>query len=142
MINDKPKAMQVFVPSTDKESLMREVQDSYRPEAAKAVVDDCYLGYIKLDELRALLEKLAESDTSESDGHDLSTYQKTCRTIVAECLACREPKLCSLAVEYLDVSSFSLEWPFRILKALQFRTTELNSMITHLLWVMLKGVNE
>ena len=104
------KILQVFVPSTDKDSLMREVTDGqFRPEAAKAIVDDCYLGYVKIRELRAVLETLSSTDTCLDE---VSPEHMTCRAIVAECLACRSQELCNLAVEYMAVSLLSLSTPY------------------------------
>ena len=89
---------------------MREVTDGqFRPEAAKAIVDDCYLGYVKIRELRAVLETLASTDTCLDE---VSPEHMTCRAIVAECLACRSQELCNLAVEYMAVGLSSLSIPY------------------------------
>lgn len=54
---------QVYIPPTDKELLFKHLRLEHRIEAAKALVDDTYLGYVTLEELAQQLRELClESD--------------------------------------------------------------------------------
>lgn len=87
-----------MLPSTDKDTLFRELRESYLPETAKAVVDDCYLGHISFPDLQQLLEELS-AGRSENGREKHITAAFT--AILAECFACRDVALINLATEYL-----------------------------------------
>ena len=92
--------VQVVLPPIDKEVLLRELRTHHQVETAKAVVDDCYLGYIKFEELREVLEEFSAGRT-EAGKEDRVTA--AFRGLLAECLACRNAELAALAVEYIEV---------------------------------------
>lgn len=93
--------MQLTLPSTDKDTLFRELRESCLPETAKAIVDDCYLGYIRFADLQQLLEELSSGRTADGRAGRTTT---AFTTILAECFACRNVDMIDLAAEYLKAS--------------------------------------
>ena len=63
---------------------------------SQAVVDDTYLGYISLAELRGLL-----ADCSGANPLRSGCAPAALAELVAECLACRAPDIVALGVSYL-----------------------------------------
>ena len=88
------------MPSTDKDTLFRELREGFSPETAKAIVDDCYLGYIRFSELQQLLEEFSSGRTAGGrESHIAAAFT----AILAECFACRDVDMINLATEYLKV---------------------------------------
>ena len=94
---------QLKVPSTDKDTLFRELREAHLPETAKAIVDDCYLGYIRFSELQQLLEEFSSGRTADRrEGHITASFT----AILAECFACRDVDMINLATEYLKAGQY------------------------------------
>ena len=103
-LNPSPKRVphvQLTLPSTDKDTLFRELRETCLPETAKAIVDDCYLGHIRFSDLQKLLEELSSGRTVEGKEGRLTT---AFTAILAECFACRDVAMIDLATEYLKAS--------------------------------------
>ena len=92
--------MQLTLPSTDKDTLFRELRETCLPDTAKAIVDDCYLGHIRFSDLQKLLEELSSGRTVDGKESRLTT---AFTAILAECFACRDVAMINLATEYLKV---------------------------------------
>ena len=95
---DRLACTQLMLPSTDKDTLFRELRETGLPETAKAIVDDCYLGHIRFSDLQKLLEELSSGRTVEGKEGRLTT---AFNAILAECFACRDVAMINLATEYL-----------------------------------------
>lgn len=93
--------MQIKLPSLDKDVLFRELRAGYAPEVAKAIIDDCYLGYIDFEELSELLD---EFSAGRNEAGDKESVTANFRALLAECLACRRAEIVNQAVDYLEAS--------------------------------------
>jgi hypothetical protein len=74
---------QVYIPPIEKDLLLRDLRQHHLKDAAKAVVDDTFLGYIKLEELEQQLRELfMEADqvgqNSANSANFAATSQVTC----------------------------------------------------------------
>ena len=97
-----PWVLQLTLPSTDKDALFRELREACLPETAKAIVDDCYLGYIGFSDLQQLLEEFSAGRTVEGkEGKVTAAFT----ALLAECFACRDVAMVNLAIEYLKVTN-------------------------------------
>ena len=96
--------MQVKLPAIEKDALFRELRTTFSPDIAKAVVDDCYLGYIDFNDLTDLLD---EFSSGRSENGDDETVTAAFRALLAECFACRRADIGDLAVEYLEVRNLT-----------------------------------
>jgi len=89
----------LVLPSTDKDTRFRELRESFMPGTAKAIVDDCYLGYIPFEDLQGLLEELSAGRTEEGQS---DRVKAAFACLLAECFACRSLAMVRLAVEFLN----------------------------------------
>lgn len=69
----------------------------------QAVVDDTFLGYVRLSELQSMMDQFAEVAASAGDSKCAAVFPM----LVAECLACREPGLINTGVDFL---AFEAAW--------------------------------
>lgn len=67
------------------------------------MVDDTFLGYVRLSELQSMMDQFAEITLSAPDSKAARVFPM----LVAECLACREPGLINTGIDFL---AFDAAW--------------------------------